>query len=127
MNLGNVLFRESTGQPVFLDLEDSLYNWHSPLVDIAMTLERFVFARCSDDAEAEGLAAVLLAAYRQGGGHMDPQPAQVVSALRALSVRALLLLLQCEAEGHSPEDAEWEKFVMLFEHANRAYSLLGNA
>lgn len=124
LNLGNVLFTEPGGRPVCLDFEDSLHNWHSPAVDLAMALERFVLVRCADDTEALALGRVLLEAYRQAGGELHADADGLVAILQALAVRALLLLSQCLAGGRPVADSEWDKFLWLFGQAARRRPLL---
>ncbi len=109
LNLGNVLFGSVDRDPVLLDFEDALHNHHHIGVDLAMAIERFALVRQADDAQALAASAQLLSGYREISDPVWPDTG-LAGVLRALSVRALVLLHQ----GPGPVDrAERDKFVRL--------------
>lgn len=124
LNLGNLLFVEPDGRPILLDFEDSLHNWHSPKMDLAMALERFVLVRCSNDVQALTLGRALFDGYRQVGGQLDWSTGELGETLRTLSVRALLLLAQRHAELQPVAETEWDKFLLLIEQTRQRDQLL---
>lgn len=122
LNLGNLLFGLASGQPLLLDFEDANHNWHSPLVDLAMALERLVLVRCDNPQQAGDLGSALLQGYLatvEEAPQVDSEPTAI---LQALAVRALLLL------GNAPAgtdcDGERDKFLYLYRLADQYRVLL---
>lgn len=124
LNLGNVLFTEPDDQPTLLDFEDSLHNWHSPKMDLAMALERFVLVRVGDNRQALALGRALFDGYRQAGGRLDWTAGELGETLQALAVRALLLLARRHAEFLPVAESEWDKFLALIAQTHDRVMLL---
>lgn len=122
LNIGNVLFALNIQQPILLDFEDANHNWHSPLVDLAMLLERFVLVRSSDEATLHKLSHALLQGYREQNSRSLTPAISPVALLQALSCRALLLLGNTQ-QCHS-QQAETAKFIYLHALAEKRRGLL---
>lgn len=122
LNIGNLLFGKVSGQPVLLDFEDANHNWCSPLVDLAMALERFVLVCNNDEQESLSLGSTLMQAYRETAPPLSgnlPDPGFI---LRALATRALLLL------DNTPEslsvEQERHKFLQLHQQTLQRQTLI---
>jgi hypothetical protein len=129
MNYGNVLFPTQTpDQPLILDFEDTALSWHSPLVDIAFVIERFILMRTADDTQAYCLAENLINAYISHHPEGLPPVEQgcLVELLKSLSIRALCLLLTLELKGITVTQNEWGKFVFLHSQAQKRNKLINS-
>lgn len=117
LNAGNILFPRESRQPVFLDFEDSLTAWFSPLTDLAYLLERFALTGPSAPAATE---QILQNYYRAGGMRFESAD-QLNRILRALAVRALLLLAEkaVQQDDVPPATDEWRKFLSLHHAATQ--------
>ena len=122
LNIGNLLFGRASGQPALLDFEDANHNWHSPQVDLAMAVERFILVREHNDGKALKLGRALIDGYL---GALD-QPMSVdhrpAGILQSLATRSLLLL------GNTPPSdstrRERDKFLFLHQQAEQRRPLL---
>ena len=117
LNAGNILFSHRNGHPVFLDFEDSLTAWFSPLTDLAYLLERFALTGSSALPATE----LILRNYYRGGGVRFESVDQLNWILQALAIRALLLLAEKTGRQNEapPATGEWEKFITLYHAATR--------
>ena len=117
LNAGNILFARPNQHPVFLDFEDSLTAWFSPLTDLAYLLERFALT----DPSAPAATEHILQNYYRAGGMRFESADQLNQILRALAVRALLLLAEkaAQQEEVQPAAEEWQKFITLHHAATR--------
>lgn len=123
LNLGNLLLCRDTGRAYLLDFEDAVHNWHSPLVDLAMMLERFVLAASGDDdLLAEQLGNALIDGYREQTTLIPAATCPPERILQALAIRALLLL--GNTSGQASIQPERDKFITLFEQAQHRRLLL---
>lgn len=112
LNLGNIwVVKNKTF--TLLDFEDSIHNYHSTCVDIAMLMERFIFTRATSDEERLALSRVLIDTYREI--HPLKWYAPIAQILQTLSVRSLLLIDRARHE-FKPNvlQGELEKFQMLY-------------
>lgn len=122
LNIGNLLFDLSNQRPLLLDFEDANHNWHSPQVDLAMALERFVLARQASDRRALNLGSMLLDSYLQT---VTPAPGHVadpVAILHALATRALLLIANTPPSASTRSESQ--KFLLLHQRAEQRRRLL---
>jgi Ser/Thr protein kinase RdoA (MazF antagonist) len=123
VNYGNVLFIHSSQKIVFLDFEDTWISWFTPLMDISFAIERF--ALIGSDDKAVLLGRSLVNAYQKLGGIAFSYQEQLSDILRAMSVRALLLLILVEEKGAwKIPVTEWSKFLSLYEQAIQRKSVL---
>ena len=122
LNIGNLLVGRGSGHPALLDFEDALHNWHHPLVDLAMALERFVLVRCTQAEQAEQLGKALIDGYLATAPQLPLPQQRPQQMLQSLATRALLLL------GNSSDSAsvraEQEKFIALHQLADQQAYLL---
>lgn len=122
LSIGNLLFDRSSGRPLLSDFEDASCNWHSPQVDLAMALQRFVLSRQASDRRALNLGSALLDAYL---GKIEQAPSQVadpVAILHTLATRALLLIANTPASASTRDESR--KFLFLHQQAERRRRLL---
>jgi thiamine kinase-like enzyme len=118
LNLGNVLYKLSDGKPAVIDFEQAINNWQSPMVDVALALQRFVLVRTQDSQSTISYAKTFIKAYADSIGHPLNWPVPGFGGiLRALSARSLVLLGCAETAGHSTESAEWFKFERLYQES----------
>ena len=123
LNYGNILFRGSEPIPVFLDFEDSWSAWFSPIMDLALVIERFILGGGESDAIA--LSKVLLEAYYSVSDNRFECPEELRLILKGMSVRAiLLLLLLFDDHPGKVTFSEWSKFVHLYREADIQADLL---
>jgi thiamine kinase-like enzyme len=123
LNYGNVLFLGSKQMPVFLDFEDSWTAWFSPLMDLALVIERFTLTGSDEDTLA--LSSVLLNAYYSINDNRFEYTEELGMILKGMSVRSLLLLiLVVDKYPERVTDSEWKKFVGLYAAANSRTELM---
>lgn len=126
LNLGNVWLLDHTQNDrqscVFLDFEDSLSAWFNPMKDLAFVLERFVLTHA--DKEHEKLALIFLKSYYDNHHHRFNHPEHLTQLLQALSIRALLLLIEVSEKHGSELSQEWKKFQFLYNLATQNKKLL---
>jgi aminoglycoside phosphotransferase len=116
LNYGNVLFDAEGAGVVFLDYEDTLVSWLSPLAELSFVIERF--ALCQDDETSLELSRSLIEAYVAGGGRVYSEPRKLADLLCALAVKSLLLLVLVEKKNSwAIPDSEWQKFIFLYHQA----------
>jgi Ser/Thr protein kinase RdoA (MazF antagonist) len=120
LNLGNVLFRAGDQGPVLLDFEDAIHNYHSPIVDLAMVIERFILVFQEEDPQALAASALLLSSYREIANPLWPH-SDLAEVLRALSARALVLL---HLDDEPVDEQEREKFLRLIQQTRERQALL---
>lgn len=122
LNYGNVLF-DDAGNVVFLDYEDTLISWLSPLAELSFVIERFTLKY--DDEVALRLARALIRAYDAGGSKPFGRLGLLRDVLRSLSLRSLLLLILVqEHKRWNVPDSEWSKFIFLHRQASSRNGLL---
>jgi thiamine kinase-like enzyme len=123
LNYGNVLFLGSKPMPVFLDFEDSWTAWFSPLMDLALVIERFTLI--GSDEDALSLSSTLLNAYYTINDNRFEYTEELGMILKGMSVRSLLLLiLVVDKYPERVTDSEWKKFVGLYAAANSRTELM---
>lgn len=123
LNFGNVVIQSGTNKITFLDFEDTWTSWFSPIMEISFAIERFALQ--SEDPSSEDFARELYLSYIRKGGVSFCYQSQLADTLRALSVRALLLLmLVTQNNSWRVPESEWEKFKKLYENALLRKSLL---
>lgn len=120
LNLGNVWLSE--GKCIFLDWEESLTAWFSPMKDLAFVLERFVLTH--PDQPHEDLGVAFLKAYYRSHHCRFNHPEHLSQLLQALAVRALIILLEIAGAQQNTVSNEWKKFVYLFKLAQSQDDLL---
>jgi hypothetical protein len=109
--------------PVFLDFEDSWTAWFSPLMDLALVIERFTLTGSDEDTLA--LSSVLLNAYYSINDNRFEYTEELRVIIKGMSVRSLLLLmLMCDKYPERVADPEWKKFVGLYDAANSRAELM---
>lgn len=121
LNLGNV-WLANNHEFTFLDFEDSLTAWFNPMKDLAFVLERFILTH--DGVEHEKLALTFLRSYYMHHNHRFNHPEHLMQLLKALSIRALLLLIDISSTKKNVLSEEWKKFVFLYNLADKNRELL---
>jgi YD repeat-containing protein len=127
LNYGNVLFPiQHLDPPVFLDFEDTVLAWHSPLVDIAFVIERFILIHNQNDATAYAHAETLLRAYLSGFPTAPPaiEKGCLGKMLQSLSARALGLLVAITLDNNTVTQYEWDKFQFLYTQTRKRKELI---
>jgi Ser/Thr protein kinase RdoA (MazF antagonist) len=125
LNFGNILLRENDSKLVFLDFEDSSTGWHSPLLDVAFFIERFILTLPNDTAIK--MASVFLSSYISVTNNNFTGCEHLPTILQALSIRALLILsLNAEKNAELIPMSEWEKFISLYIQTKSKSQLLKN-
>ena len=123
LNYGNILFKGSEPVPVFLDFEDSWSAWFSPIMDLAMVIERFILG--GSESNTIALSKLLLEAYYSVSDNRFECPEELGLMLKGMSVRAiLLLLLTFDDNPEKVTDSEWGKFVHLYRETDIQADLL---
>jgi Ser/Thr protein kinase RdoA (MazF antagonist) len=123
LNFGNIVFRTSDNEVLFLDFEDCSSAWFSPLMDVSFVIERFTLFN-SDDKSAE-LANAFLRSYTNISGIAFSHPQQLSRILQALSIRSLILLsIVASLRPETADRLEWEKFQKLHLQALQRSALL---
>lgn len=123
VNYGNVLFRESDGDAVFLDFENTETAWFSPMMELSFVIERFALVKQNDVSFKN--ARTVVKAYQDAGGEGFSHPGALSDILKGLSVRALVLLIMVAENGAwSIPKSEWNKFIMLYRQAIERHELL---
>lgn len=113
LNYGNILINENTADVVFLDFEDSWCAWFSPLMDVAFVIERF--ALVNSENESLELSKAFSKAYFSTANFNFNYDEQLSDILRAISVRAMLLLsFIVERDVQKVYNNEWKKFFDLY-------------
>jgi thiamine kinase-like enzyme len=124
LNYGNMIFSTQNGPPMLCDFEDTMTAWFAAEMENAFVIERFILA--PTDEQSILLAKAYYSAYTQSGESFFKYPEQLEQLLKALAVRALLILLLKESEyPHSVQESEWQKFVYLYCQADKRSGLLG--
>jgi len=112
MNLGNVIFKAGSSQPIFIDFEDSITAWMSPLYDVAFVLQRFVLSNNFENKVR--LALSFVKGYSsQFNLKSIVSNGDLLVVLRMISIRSLLLLSMLPNEKQSTFLKEIDKFVNL--------------
>jgi Ser/Thr protein kinase RdoA (MazF antagonist) len=123
LNYGNVLIDNNSECVVFLDFEDTWTAWFSPLMELSFVIERFTLLE--DDEITVSLTKCLKKAYLSSGGFWYRDSDQLGRFLRALSIRALLLLIMISNREPSRQlETEWEKFLKLYEQTDHRSDLI---
>lgn len=123
LNYGNVIFSIQNGTSMFCDFEDTMTAWFAPEMENAFVIERFILA--PTDEQSILLAKAYFSKYKQVGESFFEYPAQLELLLKALAVRALLILIVKENEYPlSVQESEWQKFVHLYRQADERSDLL---
>jgi len=113
LNYGNILIQENTANVFFLDFEDSWSAWFSPLMDVSLVIERFALMN-SDKASLESSKAFAKAYFSITSLSFNYDE-QLGDILRAMSVRAMLLLsFIVELDSLKIYNIEWKKFFDLY-------------
>jgi Ser/Thr protein kinase RdoA (MazF antagonist) len=116
LNLANILFSQKGC--TFIDFEDTLCSWLNPMLDVAMVLERFILTMDYPDRKKHALDFI------SNYGHQSFDPEKICRILKAMSLRALLLLINKSLRDRSPLSAEARKFVFLNEQIKKNRSFL---
>lgn len=123
LNYGNIIFQGSEAVPVFLDFEDSWSAWFSPIMDLALVIERFILG--GGEADTIALSKSLLEAYYSVSDNRFERPEELGLIIKGMSVRALLLLLLVfDDDQEKATDSEWSKFVHLYRESDIQADLL---
>jgi len=123
LNYGNVLINSKGTRITFLDFEDTRVAWFSPLMELSYALERFSLT--DDDEQSLVLSRSIYRSYRELGGMAYQYESHLSDILRALSVRALLLLtLVSNNDSWDVPQSEWDKFLVLYKQAINRKALL---
>lgn len=123
LNYGNVIFSIQNGTSMLCDFEDTMTAWFTPEIENAFVIERFILA--PTDEQSILLAKSYYFEYKQAGGSFFEYPAQLEHLLKALAIRALLILILKEDDyPNSVQESEWQKFVYLYRQADERSELL---
>lgn len=123
LHCANILFPCNGASPVILDFEDCRHSVLPPIVDVAKVLERFILVPVEDDAQAQELGKSFLSAYAAASGNIA-RPGDLMTALRAQSIRALCDLSALALMNRPPDTSEWHKFFLLLEMLERRRDLI---
>lgn len=123
LNIGNLLMGRLTAKAHLLDFEDATHNFHNPLVDLAMAIERFVLVGASSERQIQFLGSNLIEAYCTYARQLPPASTHPTDILHALTSRALLLL--ANTPDSEIKHSETRKFIYLHERAAQHRNLLG--
>ena len=113
LNYGNVLTRDDDHEKIiFIDFEEASRSYFSPMIDVAMVIERFI-------VPSQNTPNTLLYEFKKNytavTGNWFENSDQLAGLLRSLSARALLLLESVA------DDEKWraeERFKFLTLHQN---------
>ena len=125
LNIGNVMFLEETGRPVFLDFEGSTHSWLPRKIDAAKAIERFSLVHHRNNADALKSSQSFLQGYLSGA-EQNPfdNPEDLQKTLLWLALRSFCILNELQYQGQPIPAEEWKKHKMLFEHAQARHDLL---
>ncbi len=116
LNYGNILVSNPGKEVIFIDFEEATRSFFSPMVDVAMTIERFISPQ--KKISKEHLFIEFKKNYINMTGEWFETPAQLPNILRSLSARALLLLASKTPENSSDwQIKERSKFLKLHQDA----------
>lgn len=115
LHLGNLLMPRDEAEPIFVDFEDVFHSVLPARFELALFIERAILNRERNDEAAAALARSFLEAYFEGRPNLvSAFLASGPQTLRALSLRSLCVIVDCERHGVEIEAAEWDKFMSLF-------------
>ena len=125
LNYSNILQSCHEKKPIiFIDFEEATRSYFTPLVDVAMIIERFIKIT---SAQYDDLLVSFKEGYINETGIWFNSPHHLTDILRSLSARALLLL----ASEHEKRDQTWRlkeqsKFLKLHHDAMLYHEHLAN-
>lgn len=115
LNYGNIVVSNPTKEITFIDLEEATRSFFNPMVDVAMTIERFIRTQTS---RQDDLFIEFKKNYINITGEWFKSPVQLPNILRSLSARALLLLASITPENSRDwQIEERSKFLKLHQDA----------
>ncbi len=115
LNYGNILVSNPSKEVTFVDFEEATRSFFNPMIDVAMTIERFIRTQKSKQDEA---FLEFKKNYINMTGDWFKTSAQLPNILRSLSARALLLLASITPENSSDwQIKERSKFLKLHQNA----------
>lgn len=103
LNPGNILVTDS-GSIRFCDFEDAIHTYGSPLIDLAIIVERLLLSR------DETALTTFLRTYQRLASPVA-RAGWLVDSLKLINLRAAALLLLAGDLGHHVPPEEWQKFV----------------
>jgi Ser/Thr protein kinase RdoA (MazF antagonist) len=112
LNPGNILITD-VGSICFCDFEDAIHTYGSPVIDLAIIVERLLLSR------GEAVIATFLRTYQKLAAPVA-RTGWLVDSLKLINLRAAALLLLAGDQGHHVPPEEWQKFV---DHAARIDSV----
>lgn len=125
MNYGNILIDKNSGRPVFIDFEDSVRSWLTPLYDLAFIMQRFILIR--EETNRKQLLNALVQGYRNNNRIQNVQREDALYAIyRMISIRSMLLLSLLPEEDQMFYRDEYEKFVWLFNDSESKQSVIND-
>ena len=115
LNYGNILVSNPSKEVTFIDFEEATRSFFCPMVDVAMTIERFIRTQ---KIRQDDLFAEFKKNYINMTGDWFKTPAHLPNILRSLSARALLLLASMTPENSGDWSIkERSKFLKLHQDA----------
>ena len=121
LNRRNILFtkdeNKSTPNVFFIDFEDCLHTYSSPLQDVAFVIERFIFTEPLTILQIKQQTHQLLSCYQQSNSNTNLSFVKLpsdwlITMLLALSIKSLLLLSQLSlTKNQLVLRNEWDKFI----------------
>jgi hypothetical protein len=114
LNRGNLLFDYNNKRNIILDFETALTTWGPPALDVAMVLQRFIFARVQDPIRVRELSVKFLQKYAEWSGkNAIPDGDNLARCLDWISGRSLALLCEMVSRGEAVAKSEWDKHLWL--------------
>lgn len=111
LNPGNILFNvqpygASKKDFMLIDYEISFFSYFPKEFDVAMLIQRLFLERFSEEKSYK-----LMLFFLKGYGQLDYD---LISAMKAMSIRSLLILLHRVMSGNTVKKSEWLKFIDLY-------------
>ena len=123
MNFGNIIFKKGDNKPIFIDFEDSISSWLSPLYDIAFVIQRFVLQE--EKSNKLDLAKNLLNGYlSQNELTSLISTGSFYNTIKMISIRSLLLLSTLSNNEQKLFKGEINKFINLYSETENNKSLI---
>ncbi len=110
-------------QVMILDFEDVHHSYLPVEFELGLILERFIFLQPVTSSEKLALATAFLKTYGELSGR-SLNSVKWKNLIQSLHLRSLCVLTAIAQEGNKIPAAEWDKFIYLFEEAERQSELL---
>jgi len=118
LNFHNIVFDDNNQKVIFLDFEDTVHSFFTPLMDIAMILERYILFRDISNEQKILLCKDFLLHYTN---KIVYKQGYLFNILKLISVRSILILVGAFFEHDEYNKSEFTKFKknLLFIEQNK--------